>query len=74
MPRRDHLAHQHRARRPFAAEAETLQAAGDEKLLERIGEAGEKGEDREPGDGDLQGSNPPQPIRQLVGDLAADRR
>jgi hypothetical protein len=48
------LAHQHRARRPFASEAKTLEAAHHKQLPETLGEAGKKGEEREPGDHDGQ--------------------
>src|SRR5271168_4475507 len=50
----DHLAHQNRARRPFAAKAEAMQRAQDEKLLEILREGAQEGEDRVPDDGDLQ--------------------
>ena len=50
----DHLADQHRRRRPFAAEAEAHQRAADEQLREVLRKAAEEGEDREPEDGDLQ--------------------
>jgi len=50
----DHLAHQHRAGRPFAAKAEPVRRAQYEELLKILGEGAEKGEYRIPQNRDLQ--------------------
>jgi hypothetical protein len=70
----DHLAHQHRARRPFGAKAEALQGAQREQLLEVLGEAAEEGEHRVPQHGDLQHADPPVAIAQGAGEPAAEGR
>jgi hypothetical protein len=50
----DDLAHQNRARRPFAAEAEALQAAHDQQLAEQVRQPARGGEERVPHYGNLQ--------------------
>jgi hypothetical protein len=50
----DHLAHQYRAGGPLAAEAEPMQSAQDEQLLETLCEGTKEGEDRIPQDRNLQ--------------------
>jgi hypothetical protein len=67
----DHLAHQHGARRPFAAEAKPVQCPQDEELLEILGEGAQKGEDGVPQDRDLQHSHPAEPVGQGPGEPAA---
>src|SRR6478672_10183373 len=50
----DDLTHQYRAGGPFTTEAEPMQAAQDEQLLEVLREAAQEGEDRIPQYRDLQ--------------------
>ncbi len=58
----DGFTHQHRAHRPLAAETQALQAARDQQLPERVGEAAQEGEESEPQDGELQNTRPPEAI------------
>ena len=69
-----HFPHQHRACRPLASEAETLEAAHDQQLLEILGEAGQKGEEREPRDHDAQEARPADAIGEHAGDPSAESR
>ena len=69
----DHLSHQHRAGRPFAAEAKALQRAEGEQRVEVVGEAAEEGEERVPQDGDLQHPDAAIAIRQRAGEPTAER-
>src|SRR5262249_49634543 len=53
IPVADHLAHQHGAGRPFAAEAEPVQCSQHEELFEILRKGAEKREDRIPQDREL---------------------
>jgi hypothetical protein len=68
----NHFAHQHRARRPFAAEAEPLETAHHKQLFEILGEAGKKGEEREPRDHDLEQTRPADTIGEYARDPASE--
>ena len=70
----DDFAHQHRAGRPFGAEAEALQRARHEQLLEILREAAQEGEDRVPQHGDLQHPDPAVAVAQRAGEPAAEGR
>ena len=74
MGRPDDLAHQHGAGSPFAAEAQALQAAHDQQLVEAVGEAAQKGEERVPQHGELHHLDAAEPVAQHAADPAADRR
>ena len=67
----NHLAHQHRACRPFAAEAKTLEPAHDKQLLEILGEAGKKSEERKPGDHDAEHTRSADAVGEHAGDPAS---
>jgi hypothetical protein len=68
------LTHQHGAACPFAAEAETHQRAEYEQLGIALGEAAQKRKKGEPDHRNLQGTHPPEPIRQYPRKPAAQRR
>ena len=72
--RADHFPDQHRADRPLAAESQALQRARDQQLLEGIREPAEKGEEGEPGNGQLKNAHAPESVRQHTRQPAADRR
>ncbi len=69
----DDFAHQHRAGRPLGAEAQTLQRAQYEQLIEILRKAAQEGEDRVPQDGDLQHPNPAVAVAQRTGEPATER-
>ena len=64
----DHLAHQDRSSRPFAAEAEPVQGAQDKQLLEILGKGTEKGKDGIPQDRDLQHPHATEPVGEGAGE------
>jgi len=66
--RRNHLTHQHCARRPFAAKTKTHQCAEEQKLVIDLRKPAEQREQRKPENSDLQRTNP----SELVGEGARD--
>ena len=70
--RADDLAHEDGAGGPFAAEAQALEGAEDQKLIVGLGEAAETGEDRVPDYGALEHADPAVAVGQGAGDPAAD--
>ena len=58
---------------PLAAEAEALQAADDEELIEGVGEAAEEGEEGEPEDGEAEDADASEAVGGEAGEPAADR-
>jgi hypothetical protein len=71
--RADRFAHQHGARGPFAAEAETEQCTGNDQLIEILHKGADQREEREPQDGQLQGFDAADAIREIAAQPAADR-
>ena len=67
----DHLAHQHGAGSPFAAEAEPVQCPQYEELLEILREGAKEREYRIPQDRDLQHPHPAEPVGQRAGEPPA---
>ena len=74
MARRDGLGDQYRPDRPFAAEAEALQRARDEKRGIGMRETAQSREHGEPGDGPLQDAHPAVAIGEDARGPAADGR
>jgi hypothetical protein len=66
------FADEHRPRRPFAAEAEALEAAHHEQLLEIIGEARQKSEESEPRNHDHEQPRAADAVRKHTGDPATE--
>ncbi|MFK4652760.1 hypothetical protein ABIF97_002694 [Bradyrhizobium japonicum] len=71
--RPDRLAHQHGARRPLAAEAETEHGARDQELVEILHDRADQREEREPDDGDLERPDTSDMIGEIAAEPAADR-
>jgi hypothetical protein len=67
----DDLAHQYRAGSPLAAEAEPVQTAQNEQLLEILREAAQEGEDRVPQNSDLQHPHPAEAVSKRASKPAA---
>jgi hypothetical protein len=72
--RADGLAHQHRARGPFAAEPETEQGTGDQQLIKILHKRAEQRERREPKYRQLQCFDAADPIGEIAAEPAPDRR
>jgi len=70
--RPDGFAHQHRARRPLAAEAEAEQGAQDHQLREVLCESAQQREERKPDDSELERTHPPDAVREVARDPAAE--
>ncbi|MHC2772080.1 hypothetical protein ACVIM7_001547 [Bradyrhizobium liaoningense] len=70
--RPDRLTHQHGARRPFAAEAETEHGTCDQELVEILHDGADQREEREPDDGDLERPDTPDMVGEIAAEPAAD--
>jgi hypothetical protein len=66
------FADQHRACRPFAAEAKTLETAHHQQLLEIVGETGQKRKEREPRDHDHEKPRAADAVGEHAGGPAAE--